>query len=339
VRLAGGGHPKLEWASAVVSRQVDNLRRLIDELLDVARISQGKIALQLAPVAIAGVVKAAEETTAPSVRQAGCELAVSLPPEPVHVQGDAVRLTQVLSNLVNNAAKFSARGGVIRVDVARTDAEVVITVADQGMGIPPDKLEEVFEMFSQLDRSLERSRSGLGLGLALARQIVQMHGGTIRASSAGTGLGSEFIVRLPVLDSTVAAVESFEPRPRARATRRRILVADDNRDAADSMGMLLAAAGHEVEVAYNGHDALAAGLRMRPEVMLLDIGMPGMNGYDVAAAARREPWGAGTVIIALTGWGQEADRLRSREAGIDLHLVKPVELDVLADAVLGKRAT
>jgi signal transduction histidine kinase/ActR/RegA family two-component response regulator len=335
---AGGPSGQGQVLHGMMERQVNQMVRLVDDLLDVARITQGKIALRMEPVEVARVVASAVETTAPTAKQAGHEIAVSLPSFPLYVQGDAVRLTQVLSNLINNAVKFSQPGEGIELTVAREGGEVLLAVKDRGMGIPADKLEEVFEMFSQLDRSLERSRTGLGLGLALARQIVRMHGGTIRASSAGPGRGSEFTVRIPVLSS--AAVPRAESTSLARgpdAARRRILIADDNHDAADSMAMLLRAAGHAVEVVYDGLEALAAAGRMRPEVIVLDIGMPGLNGYDLARAARREAWSAGTMIIALTGWGQDIDRMRSRDAQIDVHLVKPVEWDVLENAVLGKR--
>jgi signal transduction histidine kinase/CheY-like chemotaxis protein len=334
---AGGKAIPGEALHGMMERQVNQMVRLVDDLLDVARITQGKIALRIEPVEIARVVASAVETTAPTVRQAGHHLAVSLAHATTQVHGDAVRLTQVLSNLINNAVKFSQPGESIRLTVDRDGDEVVLAVRDHGMGIPPDKLEEVFEMFSQLDRSLERSKSGLGLGLALAREIVRMHGGTIRAASAGPGLGSEFTVRLPVLPSHLAAAQSTGPAKGTEGARRRILVADDNHDAADSMGMLLESAGHDVEVVYDGLEALTVARRVHPEVMILDIGMPGLNGYDVARAARGESWSADTVIIALTGWGQESDRVRSRGAQIDLHLVKPVERDVLENAVLGKR--
>jgi len=323
----------------MMERQVDQMVHLVDDLLDVARITQGKIALRLEPVDVARVVRSAVETTAPTAKQAGCEVVVTLPRSPVHVLGDPVRLTQVLSNLVNNAVKFSERGQIVRLTALEAGGEAVLSVADQGMGIPADKLEEVFEMFSQLDRSLERSKSGLGLGLALARQIVTMHGGTIRARSAGPGLGSEFIVRMPVLAASAISRNEQPAAIPSPAARRRILIADDNHDAADSMAMLLGAAGHHVEVAYNGLDARETASRMQPEVMLLDIGMPGMNGYDVARAARAEPWSHDTVIIALTGWGQDADRTRSKDAGIDMHLVKPVEMEKLEAAVARARET
>ena len=326
-----------EALHGMMERQVDQMVRLVDDLLDVARITQGKIALRLEPVEVAHVVRNAVETTAPTVMQGGRQVLVSLPDSPLHVRGDAVRLTQVLSNLINNAVKFSDPGDAIRVAVTSEGDEAVFSVVDRGMGIPPDKLDEVFEMFTQLDRSLERSKSGLGLGLALARQIVLMHGGTIEARSGGPGSGSEFIVRLPLLASDAGSLLAIPTPAHASAQRRRILIADDNRDAADSMGMLLGAAGHDVEVVYDGLDAVGAAARMRPDVMLLDIGMPGMNGYEVARLARREPWSADTLIIALTGWGQDSDKVRSQDAGIDLHLVKPVELATLGEAVLRRR--
>ena len=331
-RGPGDDKARSELLQGMMERQVDQMVRLVDDLLDVARISQGKIALRLEPVEIVGLVDDAVESTASSAKQAGREIVVSHPLARVHVHGDALRLTQVLSNLIHNAVKFSEAGGVIHVSAAQEGDEVVLAVKDRGMGIPADKLEEVFEMFSQLDRSLERSKSGLGLGLALARQIVQMHGGAIAGASDGPGLGSTFTVRLPVLQSVDAAARSATPAA-SPTVPRQILIADDNRDAADSMAMLLRAGGHPVEVAYNGHDALEAANRLHPEVMLLDIGMPRMNGYDVARAVRRQPWSAGTVIIALTGWGKDSDRTRSREAGIDHHLVKPVELDALNEAL------
>jgi signal transduction histidine kinase/ActR/RegA family two-component response regulator len=334
---SAGGSRQPEVLHAMMERQVDQMVRLVDDLLDVARITQGKIALRLETVEIARVVASAIETTAPNVKQADRKLVVSLPTSPMLVHGDAVRLTQVLSNLINNAVKFSEPGESIALTASRDGEEVVLAVRDRGIGIPTDKLEEVFEMFSQLDRSLERSKSGLGLGLALARQIVQMHGGTIRASSAGPGQGSEFTVRLPLLPPSAAGLESPQAMQGKPRDRRKILIADDNRDAADSMGMLLSAAGHEVEVVYDGLEALAAARRVHPEVMVLDIGMPGMNGYDLARALRREPWSARTVIIALTGWGQDGDRQRSTDAGIDRHLVKPVERDMLESAVLARR--
>ena len=308
----------------MMQRQVDQLVRLVDDLLDVARISQGKIALRADAVEIGRLLDNSVESTAATVKQAGGAVAVSRPAGPVHVQGDLLRLTQVVCNLLNNAVKFSEPGGVIALDAALDGEQVVIAVRDRGIGIPEDKLDTVFEMFSQLDNSLERTKSGLGLGLALARQLVEMHGGTIEASSEGPGRGAVFTVRLPRMHAVEAAVPGASAQLAAPPPLR-IVLADDNRDAADSMAMLLRAAGHQVEVAYDGAQALATGRGTHPDVMLVDIGMPGMNGYDLARAVRSEPWSANTLIIALTGWGQENDKRRSRDAGIDHHLVKPVE--------------
>jgi PAS domain S-box-containing protein len=328
----------LDGLHGMMERQVDQMVRLVDDLMDVARITRGKLAVSLEPVEVAPLVGCAVEIAAPAARQAGADIRVTLPPSPLHVRGDAVRLTQVLSNLLNNAVKFSDRGQVIDLVVREEAGKVIFVVRDDGIGIPADKLDEIFEVFSQLDRSLERSRGGLGLGLALARQIALLHGGTLHARSDGPGRGSEFALSLPRL-SSVARDAAHAGRAGASAgSARSILIADDNRDAADSMGMVLGAAGHQVEIVYNGLDAIAAARRLMPEVMLLDIGMPGMNGYEVARTARQEPWSAGTLVIALTGWGQEADRLRSAEAGVDVHLVKPVELVALQDAVLRRRS-
>jgi signal transduction histidine kinase/ActR/RegA family two-component response regulator len=336
---AGGvGSPGMQALHGMMERQVDQMVRLVDDLLDVARITQGKTALRVEPVDMARVVQNAVETTAPGVKQAGCEIEVSLPSGGAWVSGDAVRLTQVLSNLIGNAVKFSGAGDVIRVAVARDGDAVEVSVTDSGIGIPADKLEEVFEMFAQLEPAVERSKSGLGLGLALARQFVRMHGGTIRAQSPGPGQGSVFTVRLPSISAAGAEADAtMKSAADGGAELRRILVADDNHDAADSMGMLLTTARHEVEVVYDGIDALEVARRIRPEVMVVDIGMPRMNGYDLARAVRGEPWSRDTLIIALTGWGQESDRLRSMEAGVDVHLVKPVERGALEAAVLRKR--
>jgi PAS domain S-box-containing protein len=328
-----GGQSGNEALQGMMERQVNHMVRLVDDLLDIARISQGKIELRLAPVDLTAVVDLALETTGPAVRQAGQSVAVTSSPSRVCVKGDALRLAQVVGNLINNAVKFSHPGGTIRVAIAQEGAEAIVRVSDDGIGIPPDKLEEVFEMFAQLDRTLERSGTGLGLGLPLARQLVRMHGGSIAAQSAGPGRGSEFVMRLAAIEPVEVAPEP-PPRP-ATAPSRRILIADDNRDAADSMGMLLSAVGHEVEIVYDGFHALEAARRLRPEVMLIDIGMPRLNGYEVARTVRLEPWSARTVIIALTGWAQESDKQRSRDAGIDHHLTKPVEFTALDEAVSG----
>ena len=247
-----------------------------------------------------------------------------MPAEPLYVNGDAVRLTQVFGNLLGNSSKYTPRGGTIRV-TARPRADAVeISFADNGIGIAADQLERIFEMFVQADRTSEVARAGLGIGLTLANRLVQLHGGSIEASSAGAGRGSEFVVRLPI------AAERLEGETRAVATPHsgrayRVLVVDDNVDAASSLALLLQMAGHKASHAHDGPSALEAAEKERPELILLDIGLPTLNGYEVCRRIRRQPWAASVLLIALTGWGQEEDRRRSREAGFDGHLVKPVE--------------
>ena len=317
----------------MMDRQVEQMVRLVDDLLDLARVTQGKLRLHLQSTDLITVVNNALEISAPILQQAGHKVSVSLPDEPLYVDGDATRLSQVVCNLLNNAAKFSRAGGTLQLALTRQDRHIVLRVKDQGIGMPADKLEEIFEMFSQLDRSLERPTAGLGVGLPLARQIVQMHGGTIQALSAGPGCGSEFIVRLPPSDAAPVTTEPARvvvANPDHRNIK--VLIADDNRDSADSMGMLLDAHGYEVHVVYDGLEAVEAANRRRPDVILLDIGMPRMNGYDAARSIRRQIWSARTVLIALTGWGQPEDRQRSAEAGFDRHLVKPVDLPALENA-------
>ena len=317
----------------MMDRQVEQMVRLVDDLLDLARVTQGKLRLHLKSTDLITVVNNALEISTPILQQTGHKVGASLPHEPLYVDGDATRLSQVVCNLLNNAAKFSEVGSTVQLAVTREDRHIVVKVKDQGIGLPPDKLEEIFEMFSQLDRSLERPASGLGVGLPLARQIVQMHGGTIQASSPGPGHGSEFIVRLPQADAAPAATEPTRAAVTESERRNiKVLIADDNKDAADSMGMLLDANGYEVHVVYDGLEAVEVANRMEPDAILLDIGMPKLNGYDAARSIRRQTWAARTVLIALTGWGQPEDRQRSAEAGFDRHLVKPVDLDALENA-------
>jgi CheY-like chemotaxis protein len=257
----------------------------------------------------------------------------------VPVDADPVRLTQVFGNLINNSCKYTPPGGTVDVTMERSATEAVIVVRDTGIGIPRDKLESIFEMFSQVDPSLERSQGGLGIGLTLVRRLVLMHGGTVVARSDGVHRGSEFTVRLPVVSAPApVAVATHSPRAPAHVQPRRVLIVDDNRDAASSLAMLLELEGHKTVVAHDGPTALEAAERHRPDVMLLDIGLPRMNGYDVGRAVRREPWGATLTLIALTGWGQAEDRRRSQEAGFDGHLVKPVDPATLLELLAQPRA-
>ena len=326
----------LESARGVIERQVGLMVRLIDDLLDVSRITSGKLGLRKRRVALAGVVEQALETSRPHVR--GHEFTVSLPPQPVFLEADPVRLAQVLSNLLNNACKYTPSGGQIRLTAERADGRVIVRVRDNGIGIAREHLPHVFDMFSQAAPALERAQGGLGIGLALARALTQLHEGSIEAHSEGANAGSEFVVSLPAFD------EGPEPRHKresfaATSTARRILVVDDNRDSATSLALLLRMAGHAVEVANDGPGAIQAASSYKPDLILLDIGLPGMNGYDACRAIRALPGGQTIVIGALTGWGQQEDHRRSREAGFDAHLVKPVEQEALLALIAASRAT
>jgi CheY-like chemotaxis protein len=255
----------------------------------------------------------------------------------VYLNADPVRLTQVISNLLNNACKFTQPRGRIRLAAERQDSDVVVSVRDTGIGIPADQLSSIFEMFTQIDRSLERTRGGLGIGLTLVKQLVEMHGGTVEAHSEGVGMGSEFLVRLPILvgPKPHPSEEPAQGEERAPRAPLRFLVADDNRDAADSLALLLRTTGGEVHTAYDGQEAVEAATRLRPDVILLDIGMPRLNGHDACRRIRKEAWGKNVVLVAVTGWGQEEDRRKSNDAGFDGHLVKPVQYDALLSLLAG----
>ena len=274
----------------------------------------------------------AVDASRPLIEASGHQLAVSLPAEPIHLDADPARLAQVISNLLNNAAKYTEPGGHIALTAERRGGDLVLTVRDTGVGISAEMLPGIFEMFAQVDRSLERSQGGLGIGLTLVRRLVEMHGGTIEARSEGIGRGSEFVVRLPVRgERPEPARPEFRPagRERPAPAPRRILVVDDNHDAARSLARLLKLAGNEVQTAGDGREAVVAAAAFRPDAVLLDIGLPVLNGYDAARQIRAQPWGGDMVLIALTGWGQDEDRRRSREAGFDHHLVKPVDTDTM----------
>ncbi len=325
------------WARDVIDRQVRQMTRLVDDLLDVARITRGKITLRMERVALAAVVHGAVEAARPFIEQSGHRLAITLPPQPVWLDADPTRLTQVLLNLLNNAAKYTPHGGHIAVDANARDGEAAVCVRDDGIGIPADHLADIFEMFSQVAPALERSQGGLGIGLALARGLVELHGGSIEARSPGAGQGSEFIVRLPVALNGRPDAAGDAQDAVAADSMLCVLVVDDNRDAADSLAMMLELTGHQVHTAHDGEAALADAERFAPDVVLLDIGMPGMNGYEVAMRLRETPHGRRARIVALTGWGQEDDKRRAVEAGFDQHLTKPVDPASL-NAVLAPRA-
>ena len=334
IRMAGVDGA-VERARSMMGRQLVHLVRLVDDLVDVSRVTSGKLALRRERLELRSVIDAAVETSRPVIDQAGHDLVVLVPDEPLFVDGDHIRLSQVVSNLLNNSAKYTHRGGHIRLTVGHEGETAVVTVKDDGIGIPATMLGSVFEMFIQVDRTLEKTTGGLGIGLSLGKRLVEMHGGTIEALSDGEGRGSEFVVRLP----SVASASNAAPRRNEVVTSspRRILVVDDNADAADLLGELLEMMGNEVRTAYDGEAGVQAAGEFHPEVVFCDIGMPKVNGYEAARRIREQPWGRSTVMVALTGWGQEDDRKKSADAGFDFHLVKPVApaavVKLLADLV------
>jgi PAS domain S-box-containing protein len=320
-----------QHAHGVLERQLVQMVRLIDDLLDVGRITRGKLRLRTGRIELAAVVASAVETARPLIEGSGHELTVALPPGPVGLDGDLTRLAQVFANLLNNAAKYTQRGGRIWLTGERQGSEVVVSVKDTGVGIAAEALPRIFDMFSQVDRSLERSQGGLGIGLSLVKGLVAMHGGSVETHSEGPGRGSEFVVRLPV--AVTRTDREGTPPPRrscnASAMERRILLVDDNRDSAETLAMLLRDLGNEVRTAFDGLEAVAAAAAFGPDVILLDIGLPKLNGYDACRRIRQQPGAKDIAIIALSGYGQEEDRRRSKEAGFDQHLVKPMELPTL----------
>jgi signal transduction histidine kinase len=325
IRLAGDDPEKSRMAREMMQRQVSQMVRLVDDLLDVSRITTGKLAVRKAVIDLQGAITDAVETARPFIESRGQVLQLDLPRTPIAVEGDRTRLAQVFSNLLNNAAKYTEPQGRIRLALRQDGEQAVISVSDNGIGLSRESIETIFDMFVQVDRTLERSQAGLGVGLTLARRLVELHNGTIEARSEGPGKGSEFIVRLPVstmrLDPAAAAKGVDDDDVRAR----RILLADDNVDFANSLGQLLSAQGHDVRIAYDGAEALKHAREFSPQIAFVDIGMPKVHGYEVARRLRAEPGTAGCVLVAVTGWGQENDRKRAREAGFDRHLVKPVD--------------
>jgi PAS domain S-box-containing protein len=317
------------WALEVIERQSGQMALLLEDLLDVSRISRGHLQLRLQPVALADVVSAALETARPLFDRKHHRLEVALPAAAVTVSADPLRLAQILSNLLSNAAKYTDDGGRIDLRAAQQDDEVVISVRDNGIGLPPQSQAHIFEMFSQVTPALDRAEGGLGIGLALSRGLVALHGGRIEVHSVGVGHGSEFTVRLPVAQAPSAQGGEREPSHHCQVAPVRVLIADDNADARDSLAALLEMAGHTIEVAPDGQKALALAEQHRPEVAILDIGMPLLNGYEVAARIRATEWGRRMRLIALTGWGQAADQERARQVGFDHHVTKPLDVEYL----------
>jgi PAS domain S-box-containing protein len=331
LRLKAPAVPEVQWAQEVIERQVDHMTRLIDDLLDLSRITRNQIVLRREHVNLATIVQAAVETSMPVIEKAGHHLALDVPVTPVVVDVDQTRLAQVLSNLLNNAAKYTDRGGRISLRVSLEKGDIAIAVEDNGVGIPAEQLHRVFDMFAQVDRSLERSQTGLGIGLTLARRLVEMHGGAIAVRSA-VGRGSIFTVRLPAAVVVHAPPARTNDRPGKASGERhlRILVVDDNIDSADSLSLALRIRGHDARPVYDGASALELGASFEPQVILLDLGMPDLDGHETCRQIRQRRWGSRVTIVALTGWGQYEDRRRTGESGFDYHLIKPMEPTVLA---------
>ena len=325
------------WARSVMERQVQHMARLVDDLLDVSRIMRGKIELHRERIELSAAVERAVETIGPAIDAREHELHVDLPVEPLWINADLIRIAQVLSNLLNNAAKYTEPGGQIWLSAEAEGENVAVRVRDTGIGIAPHMLSRVFELFAQAEQSIDRSQGGLGIGLTLVRQLVELHGGSVDARSEGVGRGSEFIVRLPRVEAPVGESDGklgrLPPEVRAAATQRRVLVVDDNADAAHTLAVMLQFGRHEVEIAHDGPAALEKVGGFQPDLVLLDIGLPGMNGYEVARQLRAMPDLEQTLLVAMTGYGQEEDRRRSVEAGFDRHLVKPVALATLQEVL------
>ena len=347
VKILGAKSPPtpadVRWATNIIDRQAEHMTRLVEDLLDVSRITRGTIELRRDRVDIGDVLKGAVEASGTLIDKAHHRLKVSLPTEPLFVDGDLTRLTQIVANLLDNAAKYTDPGGRISLSAERDGETAVIKVKDSGIGIAPEALPQIFEMFTQ-GGGPERGQGGLGVGLSLVDRLTKLHGGTVSAHSSGPGQGSEFTVRLPLLAKAVkpipreageASADGGKPAPTLKC---RVLVVDDNQDSADSLGMLLRMMGHEVETASDGQEGIAMAAKLRPDVAILDIGMPKMNGYELAQKIREQPWAKAIVLIALTGWGQDEHRRRSAQSGFHHHLTKPVDFDALQQILAATNA-
>jgi signal transduction histidine kinase/ActR/RegA family two-component response regulator len=338
----GADETQRKWGREVIARQVHRMALLLDDLLDVSRITRGRLELKVGHVSLESLVSSAVETARPLLDAKKHDLEVSLPADPLELQVDPLRLSQVLSNLLTNAAKYTDAAGSIKLTAVLTPEELRITVSDNGIGLAPAAIPNLFEIFSQVESALDRAEGGLGIGLALVKGLVGLHGGSVEAHSDGLGHGSTFTVRLPagvVCPPLAPAEATAAPRSDAFA-RCKVLVADDNRDAVDSLAIILELSGYEVLVAHTGREALELGMSQRPDAVILDIGMPDINGYDVARRIRAESWGRGAFLLAITGWGQSNDKERARMAGFDLHFTKPVDVDEIEHSLrnfLGRR--
>lgn len=331
LELPAADERRRQWGRDVIARQVQRMALLLDDLLDVSRITRGRLQLKMDYIDLAALVGSAVETARPLIDSKRHILQLLLPEEPIELMVDPLRLSQAIANLLTNAAKYSDPGGHITVAAVLGAEELTISVQDDGIGLSAASIAEVFEMFSQVDSPIDRSEGGLGIGLALVKGLVALHGGTVEAQSPGVGRGSTFTVRLPaaVVHHGARSDAQLALRPDAAKPQCSVLIADDNRDAADSLSLLLQMSGYELHVCHGGREALALARRERPNALVLDIGMPGMSGYELARQIRQEEWGREALLIAVTGWGQQEDRERSRAAGFDHHLTKPVDPDAL----------
>ncbi len=336
IKLAGGDAAAVERCRTMMERQVEQMTRLMDDLMDLSRISRSRIVLRKTRLRLAEAVHNAVDTSRPLIDERGHDLLLSVPAEAIHVEGDGTRLCQVFANLLNNAAKYTDTGGRIRLAVERQGSDVVVTVEDNGVGIPAQMLTRVFDMFAQVDRSLERSQGGLGIGLNIVKRLVEMHDGSITAQSDGPGTGSRFVVRLPMLPAVTGSDPDAGGDTMAKpAPRRRILVVDDNVDGADSLAMMLRITGNETHTARDGLEAVAVAQAFKPDVILMDIGMPRLNGLDACRRIRSEAWGQNIIMVAQTGWGQDDDKRKSQQAGFNFHMVKPVDPAALETMLAG----
>jgi CheY-like chemotaxis protein/two-component sensor histidine kinase len=322
---------EMSWATSIIDRQTEHMARLVEDLLDVSRISRGTIELHRERVDVATVLKGAVEASSGLMERNRHQLSVSMPAQPLYVEGDATRLTQVVTNLLDNAAKYTDPGGKVWLSGEREGEMAVIRVKDSGIGIPSELQTRIFDMFTQSAPSLERSQGGLGVGLALVERLIKLHGGTVTAYSAGAGHGSQFTIRLPAATQKGAVHERHEAPLRPAASRCRVLVVDDNVDSVDTLATLLRMMGHEVVTAGDGEAGLDKAEEFHPHVAVLDIGLPKVNGYDLAKQIRQQPWAKDVILVALTGWGQVEHRLRSKESGFNHHLTKPVDFDLLQE--------
>jgi signal transduction histidine kinase/CheY-like chemotaxis protein len=334
LHLINPGIKEVQWASDVIGRQIQHMTRLVDDLLDVSRISRNKLELRKERVELSDVMRVAIETSRPLIEEGRHELTVTLPSTPILLNVDQTRLAQVFSNLLNNAAKYTEAGGRVEFTAVQQGNEAVVSVRDSGVGIPSEMLPHIFEMFAQVDRHLERSQGGLGIGLTLAKRLVEMHGGRIEVESAGAGKGSEFRIHLPVFSESIRTEQESDGKARKTPGQSfRILIVDDNQDGADSLAVMLRIMGNELQTVYDGLSAIETSATFAPDAVLLDLGMPNMNGFETCRRIRSHPWGKNMILIALTGWGQAEDRQRTQEAGFNYHLVKPVAPETLIKVV------